>query len=144
MKKSKILYLFGSLMLLISACSINKTITLETPFAIVVKLMSAENTLKYEEAKQYIDVVQVYTKLGSENPEEGWKEWLKFQYNLGKDKKFTNEFAYYNYDIKETIRGNNASVCFKNKDKDADIKKIIYELEKRQNKWIVISIDYLK
>ena len=131
-------------MLSMSSCSSNKTIKLETPFVSVVKLIDAEQALYLEDAKQYIDVVQVYTKLGSENPEEDWEKSIRFNNNLGKDKKFTNNFGYGNYDIEETVKGNNASVCFKAKDDNASIKMITYGLEKRQKKWIVISINYVK
>lgn len=125
------------------SCVKNKTTVLETPFVTVVKLKAAEQSLHYEDALQYIDVVQVYSKLGSENPVEDWKQSLKFLYNIGKDKKFTNNFGYYNYDIEETVDGNNAIVCFKIKDINST-ERITYGLEKRQNKWIVITIDYLK
>ena len=131
-------------MLSMSSCSAHKTVKLETPFVTVVKLIDAEQALNLEDAKQYIDVVQVYTKLGSENPEEDWEKWMRFKNNLGKDKKFTNAFGYGNYNIEETVNGNNASVCFKAKDDSESIKMITYRLEKRQDKWIVIAIDYLK
>ena len=142
MENRTILYLFCFLILLTSSCSINKTIILETPFVTVVKLIDAEQALDLEDAKQYIDVIQVYTKLGSENPEEDWKKLIMFKNNLGKDKKFTNTFGYRNYNIEETVNGNNVS--FKAKDDNISIKTITYGLEKRQNKWVVISIDYSK
>lgn len=127
-----------------SACSVNKTTKLETPFVTVVKLIDAEQALHLEDAMQYIDVEQVYSKLGSKNPKGDWEKWVRFKNNLGKDKKFTNAFGYRNYDIEETIRGNNASVRFKSKDDSASIKMITYGLEKQQKKWVVVSIDYLK
>jgi hypothetical protein len=127
-----------------STCSVNKTTKLETPFVTVVKLKSAEQALNLEDAKQYIDVVQVYAKLGSENPEEDWEKLIRFNYNLGKDKKFTNTFEYGDYDIEETVNGNNANVCFKAKDDSSNIKMITYGLEKRQKKWIVVFINYVK
>jgi len=131
-------------MLSIGSCSVNKTVKLETPFVTVVKLIDAEQALHLEEAMQYIDVEQVYSKLGSENPIEDWKTLIRFNNNLGKDKKFSNNFGYYNYDIEETVNRNNANVCFKAKDNNASIKMITYGLEKRQKKWVVVSIDYLK
>ena len=131
-------------MLSISSCSVNKTTKLETPFVTVVKLIDAEQALHLEEATQYIDVEQVYSKLGSENPKEDWEKLIRFNYNIGKDKKFTNAFGYRNYDIEETVKGNNASVCFKAKDDNEGVKMITYGLEKRQQKWVVVSIDYLK
>lgn len=120
--------------------SIKKTTKLETPFVSVVKLIDAEQALNIEKAKQYIDVVQVYTKLGSKNPEEDWKKSIRFNYNLGQDRKFSNNFGYVHYDIEETIKGNYASVCFYAK--EDDIKNIRYCLEKRGEKWVVVSIDY--
>jgi hypothetical protein len=127
-----------------SSCSINKTVKLENPFVTVVKLIDAEQALHLEDAKQYIDVVQVYTKLGSENPEEDWEKLCRFQNNIGKDKKFTNNFGYGQYDIEETVKGNTANVCFKSKDTNESIKMITYGLERRQQKWVVVSIDYVK
>lgn len=126
------------------SCTENAPMILETPFVTVVKLVSAEECLAFDEAMQYIDVIQVYSKLGSENPEADWRDLVKFQYNLGKDKKYSNDFEYYDYDIEETVTEINAVVCFKAKDTNNSIKKITYRLEKRQNKWVVISIDYLK
>ena len=144
MENKTILYLFCFLTLSVSSCSINKTIKLETPFVSVVKLIDAEQALDFDNAKQYIDIVQVYTKFGSKRPEEDWKKLITFNNNLGKDKKFSNTFGYINYDIEETINGNTAYVCFKAKNDSASIKMITYELEKRQKKWIVISINYIK
>ena len=113
------------------SCTENKSTILETPFVTVVKLVSAEQSLAFEEAIQYIDVIQVYSKLGLENPESDWKRTIKLQYNLGKDKKISNDFKYYDYNIEET-------------NTNSSIKKITYGLEKRQNRWIVIYIDYFK
>lgn len=144
MENKTILYLFCFLMSSMSSCSVNKTVKLETPFVSVVKLIDAEQALDLENAKQYIDIVQVYTKFGSKNPEEDWKKLIRFENNLGKDKKFTNNFGYTNYDIEETVNGNNASVRFKAKSDSASIKTITYGLEKRQKKWIVVSINYVK
>ena len=127
-----------------SSCSVNKTVKLETPFVSVVKLIDAAQALDLENAKQYIDIVQVYTKFGSKNPEEDWKKLIRFENNLGKDKKFTNNVGDTNYDIEETVNGNNASVRFKAKSDSASIKTITYGLEKRQKKWIVVSINYVK
>ena len=100
------------------SCTENKSTILETPFVTVVKLVSAEQSLAFEEAK--------------------------LQYNLGKDKKISNDFKYYDYNIEETITENNAVVCFKARNTNSSIKKITYGLEKRQNRWIVIYIDYFK
>lgn len=144
MENKTILYLFYFLLLLTCSCTVNNPKKLETPFVSVVKLIDAEQALDLEEAEQYIDVVQVYSKLGAENPKEDWKKLIRFNYNLGKDKKFTNAFGYRDYDIEESINSNKAKVCFKARDNNAGIKMITYELERRQNKWVVVSIDYLR
>ena len=136
-------YIIISALIMLS-CTENKSTILETPFVTVVKLVSAEQSLAFEEAIQYIDVIQVYSKLGLENPESDWKRTIKLQYNLGKDKKISNDFKYYDYNIEETITENNAVVCFKAMNTNSSIKKITYGLEKRQNRWIVIYIDYFK
>lgn len=140
--KSSLLYI--TLVLLICSCSLYKTYDIETPFVSVVKLIDAEQAYDLEKAKQYIDVVKVYTKLGSINPEEDWEKQMRFNYNLGKDKKFTNVFGFRNYNIAEMVNGNAANVCFKSKEDGASIKQITYGLEKRNKKWIVVSIDYIK
>ena len=101
------------------------------PFVSVVKLIDAEQALDLENLKQYIDVRQLYTKFGSENSQEDWERLIRFNYNLGKDKKYTNNFGYRNYDIEETVNGNNTSVCFKAKSDSASIKTITYGLQKR-------------
>lgn len=144
MANKNVIYLMCLSILSINSCSIKKTVKLETPFVTVVKLIDAEQSIDIDVAMQYMDIVQVYSKLGSENPIEDWKKTIKFNYDIGKDNKFTNNFGYAKYDIEETIKGKNAIVCFNAKDTSSTIKAIIYGLEKRQNKWIVISIDYLK
>ena len=142
--ENKNIYILCYFMLLVSSCTVLKTVQEETPFVTVVKLIDAEQALDLENAKQYIDVDQVYRKLGSENPQDDWEKQIRFFYDIGKDKKFTNDFGYRNYEIREIISGNTASVCFKAKKDNASIKTITYGLEKRQKKWIVVSIYYCK
>lgn len=136
--------LLFAILISLSACSTFNTTKLQTPFVTVVKLIDAERSLHLNEALEFIDVEQVYSRMGSKNPKEDWEKGLRFLYNLGKDKKFTNNFEYYHYDIEENISENKASIRFIAKDETANIKMISYGLEKRQNKWIVISIDYFK
>jgi len=127
------------LALTLFSCVSNRVTNMETPFVTVVKLMSAESSLAFDKAEEYMDVEQVYSKLGSENPEADWKEGYKILHNLSLcDEKVTNVFKYYNYDIEENITGNNAIVFLKDKRDNSSIK---YILEKRQNKWIVIAIE---
>ena len=55
---------------------------------------------------------------------------MTFFYNMGQDKKFSNVFGYYNYNIKEKIHDNKAEVIFVPKDSlYSNIKKTIYTLE---------------
>ena len=56
----------------------------------------------------------------------------------------SNNFEYRNYDIEETVNSNKAYVYFKAKSDTASIKAITYGLEKRQKKWIITSINYVK
>lgn len=118
----------------------------ETPFMVVVKLNAAQEILDFDKAKQYIDIKAVFSKYPeSVNPEKEWKELLRFQYTLGEDKKFTNSFNYSAYDISESVLGKTAKIEFipsempNNRDS-----RIIYQLELRNNKWIVIGINYSK
>ncbi len=144
MKYIAISFLFLFFLLFVSSCCVDETAQNRSPLISVIKLLDAEQTVDIETAKKYIDVDQVYTKLGSKTPQEDWEKFIRFQYNLGQDNKFTNVFPYRNYNIEETINGNNASVCFKDESESAAIKAITYGLEIRENKWIVVSITYEK
>lgn len=120
----------------------NKTIyPEETPFMIVVKLNSAEESLKYDIALQYMDVDKVYRK--SKDPISDWKKMLLFNYKIGKDPKFTNSFSYHDYIINEKIHHDKAYVSFINKNA-SPIKEIKYILENRNDRWIVVAIKYIK
>lgn len=117
----------------------------ETPFMTVVKLLSAEQRLDYNEAKIYIDVSKVYSKYdGVKNPENEWMKLLQLNYNLGKDKKISNNIDYYKYNIEEVISKKKATVSLIDKDTNKSIKKIVYSLEFIENRWIVVSIEYIK
>ena len=138
-------YAIGIIILLCFSMSCNNGNKANSPLAIVIKLQAAETMADFEEAKKYIDIDKVYSNHpASINPEEAWKESITFFYNLGKDKKFTNVFKYYKYDIQETILKNNATVTFKALSRGDNIKEIVYRLELRKNDWIVIGIDYIK
>ncbi|MFQ9317640.1 MAG: hypothetical protein ACLS8C_13925 [Dysgonomonas mossii] len=111
----------------------------------VVKLLSAEQRLDYNEAKIYIDVSKVYSKYdGVKNPENEWMKLLQLNYNLGKDKKISNNIDYYKYNIEEVISKKKATVSLIDKDTNKSIKKIVYSLEFIENRWIVVSIEYIK
>ena len=130
---------------LISACN-TKMNQKESPLATVIKLQSAETFANLDEAKKYIDVEMVYLKdrPDSITAEKAWETYVMFGYNMAKDKKFTNIFKYHNYNIKEEVAGDNATVLFESKDSESNISRIVYGLENRNNQWIVISIEFVK
>lgn len=116
----------------------------DTPIVTVIKLQSSEALLNFDEAKQYIDIEKVFGKNPeSKNPQEEWKEMVTFFYNLGSDKKFTNQFKYFNYNITETIDVSNAKVKFVAINQDSHIKEIIYSLNKQKDRWKVTDIQYV-
>lgn len=114
----------------------------DSPFSIVVKLISAESIMDFEASKKYIDVKEVYKKFevkDSITAEEVWINKIKFEFSLGKSKLFTNNFLYHKYHINESINGNNSTVEFRNKNS-----KITYKLKRKSKMkpWIIIGIYY--
>jgi hypothetical protein len=118
---------------------------IESPLAIVIKLISAESLANFDEAKKYIDVEKVYSNnIDTLSAEQAWKNQVLFFYNIGKDKKFTNNFKYYNYIIKEEQKEGNAEVVFESVHPEESISKIIYTLTFHDKTWVVVRIDYIK
>jgi hypothetical protein len=118
---------------------------INSPLVTVIKLQSAETVADFKAAKNYIDINRVYSKYPeSESPEKEWKSMVEFFYNLGQDNKFTNSFKYYTYEIKEEIDNNKATVSFLSKNPKSSIKKITYELELQEKKWLIVGIEYTK
>ena len=132
-------------MLLLSiSCKKQNVSMKETPIITVIKLQSSEALLNFDEAKKYIDIEEVFGKNPeSKNPQEEWKEMVTFFYNLGNNKKFTNQFKYFNYNITETINSSKSKVKFKSINQESRIKEIIYSLDKLDNRWIVVDIQYI-
>jgi hypothetical protein len=138
-------YYVGIIIILCFSMACNNENKANSPLAIVIKLQAAETLADFEEAKKYIDVEKVYSNHpDSINPEEAWKESITFFYNLGNDKKFTNVFKYYKYDIREAITKDKATVSFKALSSGDSIKEILYTLELYKNDWKIIGIDYIK
>lgn len=136
---------FFSLILMVLVSCNNKTSQIESPLAIVIKLISAESLADFEEAKKYIDLEKVYSNnIDTLTAEQAWENQVLFFYNIGKDKKFTNTFKYYNYIIREEQKGGNAEVVFESIHPGDSISKIIYKLVQRDKTWQVVKIDYLK
>ena len=73
-----------------------------TPFAVVVKYISAVNFVDTLEARKYINISKVYSKyIDKETPTANkvWENQILFNQSLNNDKKFTNHFKFYNYDF---------------------------------------------
>ncbi|WP_103863400.1 hypothetical protein [Aquimarina sp. I32.4] len=121
----------------------NKTLK-ETPLMSVIKLQAAEAVLNFEEAKKYIDLDKVFEKFPeSHDVEKQWKEMITVLHNLGNNKKFTNQFKYFNYTITENVNNSKAKVSFVAIDKGSKIKEISYSLYEIDNKWKVFDIQYV-
>lgn len=136
-------FILISLIFLLVSCKEEHNDMEDTPIVTVVKLKSAESLMNFEEAKKYIDLQKVF----EENPEsqdieKEWKEMLTFFYNIGNDKKFTNHFKYFDYSIKEDVEGDKAKVSFLPYNKEAQVKKTIYFLDKLNDRWIVTGISH--
>jgi hypothetical protein len=116
----------------------------ESPLAIVVKLISAESFADFTEASKYIDVQEVYANdRDSLTAIQAWKKEILFYYGLNQDKKFTNAFKYYNYNIKEKQGSEYAEISFEAKNSGSNVQKITYTLKNNKGQWIVVKIDYL-
>lgn len=140
MKKIIIVFLF----FVTVSCKSQNNVMKDTPIVTVIKLQSSEALLNFNEAKRYIDIEKVYGKNPeSKNPQKEWQEMVTFFYNLGNNNKFTSQFKYFNYDITEIIESSKSKVKFKSINKDSQIKEIIYTLDKLNNNWIVVDIEYV-
>jgi len=138
------------LLLVILACgkaTVDNSLIMESPLSSVVKLISAESLGNIDEAKKYINIERVYSKHINDtlNAESLWREQVKFKSTENNSSKFTNQFKYYNYEISETISSPmKAKVSFIPFNKDSSTKEINYSLEKENDVWKVIDIEYIK
>ena len=142
-----IILLFASTIFVLLSCQNKKMQTLNSPLVSVIKLNTSEVAMNFEEAKKYQDINKIYSKYldsNNTNPEDVWKGKITFSYNLAKDKKFTNQWEYFDYDITETIDGNNAEVILKSKKNDSNLQSITYKLTLEKATWIVNEIEYKK
>jgi hypothetical protein len=134
-----------SLVLIASISCNNKMLQTESPLAIVIKLISAESLANFDEAKKYIDLDKVYSNhTDTLSAEQAWRSQVLFFYNIGKDKKFTHNFKYYNYIIREEQKGENAEVIFESIHPEESISKILYTLIRHNKTWEVVKIEYIK
>ncbi|RXM49626.1 MULTISPECIES: hypothetical protein [unclassified Chryseobacterium] len=123
---------------------INNFKSQETPLITVVKLISAEEQVDFDVARNYININKVYKDIPENKRKSTWEEFVTFKKNLGKDKKFTNSFKYYDYNIRESINENSSKVEFMSTIPSSKIQSIIYHLELEKKHWIVTSIEYIK
>jgi len=143
MKNAKSI-LFSIVLLALISCD-SKMSQIESPLAIVIKLISAETLADFDEAKKYIDLDKVYSNhIDTLSAEQAWRNQVLFFYNIGKDKKFTNNFKYYNYIIKEEQKEENAKVIFESIHPEESISKILYTLIRHNKTWEVVKIEYIK
>jgi hypothetical protein len=116
----------------------------ETALITVIKLISAEEQANFDIAQNFIDINRVYKDIPENKRKSSWNEFVLFNKNLGKDKKFTNSFKYYDYEINENIKANHAEVIFTSIILSSKIKSIVYHLEFEKRHWIVTGIKYIK
>ena len=144
MIKNSVILFFGAILMLFISCN-HKTHQEESPLAIVIKLISAESFADIKEAKKYIDIEKVYANnVDTLLAEETWRGQILFSYNISKDKRFTNHFKYYDYNIKETQDGKSANVVFEAKSPESIISAIVYTLTQYNEAWKVCKIEYVK
>lgn len=136
----------AGLVLLVS-CNSQKVLNMgDSPLIVVIKLNSAESLNNREEARKHIDVQSVYdpkkysNEAGKKSPsaEEIYEEYLNFIGSLKRDKKFSSEFPYHYYNIKEIVKDDIAEVIFSPKNNEA--KYVQFGLTLVNGQWVVTSI----
>lgn len=137
------------LTLLLASCGEQQDrVFMESPLAIVVKLEASEACGNYEAARNFIDVEKVYSAIANKEgktSEEIWKEFVEFNYSLGRSSKaFTSCLPFYKYKIIEIIKGNVAEVKLIGIEKMQRVKEIIYRLSIDNKSWKVVAIEYLR
>ena len=117
-----------------------------TPLSVVVQLRSAEKSLAFEEAKQWIDLERVYAALGPASYselEEAWMKTCQGFHALGQNRKFTNRMHYHRWTIEQAIDGPSATVRFSRKNSQgAPAQTVLYQLERRGEGWVVVGLRF--
>lgn len=115
--------------------------------ATVIKLQSAETLNNLIEAEKYIDLERTFGELAKVEKKSSyqlWEDFVNFQYELGKDKKFTNVFTYYDFNIEVEKTKKTYKVIFTYQFADNGLKSIIYKLEKIEGNLKVVDIIFIK
>lgn len=124
------------IVLIFAACSRIHVSKLATPLITVIKLHSIEedNELYYKGLDELIDFESVYGTFKNDtlSAKQCWEQIVTFQYKLARDKKFTNNNRYYNYDIEQQIDGTQSFVTFTKNGKGEK-----FTLQYRGKKWVI-------
>lgn len=131
---------------LISCTADTSCVPVDSPFAVVVKLESAEFLKEYDRAERYIDVEAVYSGIAQRegiSPDSLWRLVVEGRIRLGESsRKFTGRFSFHRYDACELIHGDSAEVVFRESGVTKDSLVDVYRLARRDNSWKIISIKY--
>lgn len=137
---------FASLAVLSLLISCNSKMSISnSPLASVIKIQSSEALGDFDEAKKYQDINKLYSQYAKEvsvAPERYWIDFVTANNKLGRDKKFTSQVKYFNYNIEEVINGNESKVFFYNKNKSDRVQAIIYDLKLLDSTWVLQKIEY--
>jgi hypothetical protein len=115
---------------------------LNSPLVSVIKYQSATIFVDIDEANKYADLIRIYSELNLNKKEiqELWKKtYISFKKLADKDKKFTNIYKYYDYNITEITNTKVATVIFEDK---FNKEKIFYYLKLSNDLWKIVNIEY--
>lgn len=128
----------------LSACGKKVNVVSDSPLVVVIKLQSAESLEDFSTASKYIDTKVAYSAFANDtlSAEDAWRDIVRFNHALAQDKRFTNDFKYYQFDISEEIRMPKAQVSFRSNDVKAKLMKLTYDLEFRDSVWIVVNVAF--
>ncbi len=139
---NKWIYIFLCITLYFMSSCIKEDKISNSPLVSVIKYQSATTFVNIDEANKYADLIRIYSKLNL-NKKEIQKLWKKtyrsFKELTDRDKKFTNIYKYYDYNIIEIINNTKAKVIFENK---FNHEKIFYQLELINKLWKIVNIEY--
>ena len=130
--------------MLLMSCGKNAS-SVNSPLVSIIKLQSSEVLEEFDEAKKYQDINKLYGKYAEElsvSPEKYWMDYVTSKNKLGRDKKFTNQVKYFDYNIEEFINGDESRVIFNSRDKSDRMQAIIYDLKLVNSNWVLQKIEY--
>jgi hypothetical protein len=132
--------------ILVSCTDDSSCVLVESPFAVVVKLESAEFMKEYDAARQFIDVNAVYSGLARHEgitSDSLWRLIVESKFRLGESsRKFTSQFCVHRYDACELMYGDSAEVVFRQSGVTNGSIVGVYGLSRRGASWLVTNIRY--